>query len=609
MTVESFRRGSRSDVIRLALISRAVVLGGMMLSDTIIPDHNPGDDVLRFDLRLSGGGDHNNDGGVGGERRCFCLEGHACDNRSGGKLLHRLSTDGKRRKNIATIDSNDMKGRVCAAASSATLGSTTPTSIDNVYKLMLSPLACWDGARFLTLSVDPVARIPKDFQLDSTKGNSYIMGDVSFADSEQSHAFLPLFPLCIRYIALCLVRIVPSTLLPSTFEGVTTLSAMLLNLTCFVIAALSLYEATRLLLRRSREGLKQSEVERAAYLVATLFCFNPASVFFTASYSESIFASLTFCGHALTAWGSLLMATVPWILATYARSNGTFSSIWILLHGVGQVAALSISEWKASANADIPIAKKIWRVSKCISPTMIIHAIMAVAVALPVLYHERRGYEFHCTYEETLRPSWCELAAESSSRFSLYGYVQRKHWNVGFLHYYEWKQIPNFLLAFPVLALGVMATFCWIGTSWSRYLSAKHSSRGETRPKDGYFIELIKWAIFALDESAQGEAGSIENERDVQEGDTPSVKIDRALSAPYMLAHYAILAGFCLVGATVAHVQVSTRLICSSCPAFYWFLASLCFAGGESMVWRMKVYLAVFNFLGIVLHPNFLPWT
>lgn len=127
-------------------------------------------------------------------------------------------------------------------------------------------------------------------------------------------------------------------------------------------------------------------------------------------------------------------------------------------------------------------------------------------------------------------------------------------------------------------------------------------------PKN-YFMELFDWAIFALGESVSSDINRIINTEEVQEGDTPSVKVERALSSPHMLAHYAVLAGFCFVGTTIAHIQISTRLICSSCPALYWFLASLCFAGGEIMVSRMQLYLIIFNFLGIVLHPNFLPWT
>lgn len=599
MTVSSFPRGTRSDVIRLALISRLIALGGMALSDVLIPDHNPGDDVLRFDLRLSGdGGCIAGDADNGECRRCFCLEGHACDgNWSGG------------RKQI--IRGHNPISEECVVSKPQAYGavSSLPSFIDSLYSLILKPNTKWDGARFLSLAVDPAARMPPRSAMKSNEATS----EHSFGDSEQAHAFFPLFSLCIRYLALFLLQFVPSLLLPSTFEGVVALAALLINTFCFAVAAIALHDMTGSLLRRSLEDLKQPEIDRASFLVATLFCFNPASVFFTASYSEALFAALTFGGHALAARGAISLAVIPWTLATYARSNGTFSSIWILLVGCGKVISRVSLVGSSSANADVPFTRKTQRMLTNTIPTIISHAIMAMIIAFPVLYHERRGYEFHCLDIDSdlplpngSRPIWCN-DAEGPQNFSLYGYVQRKHWNVGFLRYYELKQIPNFLLAFPVLSLGVMAAVCWIGTSWSRYMSILHTGKKGTQKN--YFTELFDWAIFALGESASSDKDGIINTEEVQEGDTPSVKVERALSSSHMLAHYAVLAGFCFVGATIAHVQISTRLICSSCPALYWFLASLCFAGGENMVWRMQLYLIVFNFLGIVLHPNFLPWT
>ena len=32
-----------------------------------------------------------------------------------------------------------------------------------------------------------------------------------------------------------------------------------------------------------------------------------------------------------------------------------------------------------------------------------------------------------------------------------YGYIQDKYWNVGFLRYFELRQIPNFIIAAPVI--------------------------------------------------------------------------------------------------------------------------------------------------------------
>ncbi|CAN0577636.1 unnamed protein product, partial [Ectocarpus sp. 12 AP-2014] len=48
---------------------------------------------------------------------------------------------------------------------------------------------------------------------------------------------------------------------------------------------------------------------------------------------------------------------------------------------------------------------------------------------------------------EHLHP-WCAWRVPS-----VYAHVQSTYWNVGAFRYYQWKQIPNFLLAAPALIL------------------------------------------------------------------------------------------------------------------------------------------------------------
>ena len=62
------------------------------------------------------------------------------------------------------------------------------------------------------------------------------------------------------------------------------LSAVLINVAAFAAAALALLELSRRVLKD----------ERLAYKAALYFCLSPASVFFSAAYTESFHAALSF---------------------------------------------------------------------------------------------------------------------------------------------------------------------------------------------------------------------------------------------------------------------------------------------------------------------------
>lgn len=64
-----------------------------------------------------------------------------------------------------------------------------------------------------------------------------------------------------------------------------------------------------------------------------------------------------------------------------------------------------------------------------------------------MIYHQYSGYRVFCQETDTPAP-WC-----SSLPPSIYTYVQSKYWNVGILRYWTLQQLPNFLLAAPVLGL------------------------------------------------------------------------------------------------------------------------------------------------------------
>jgi phosphatidylinositol glycan class V len=190
---------------------------------------------------------------------------------------------------------------------------------------------------------------------------------------------------------------------------------------------------------------------------------------------------------------------------------------------------------------------------------------------------------------------------------------------VGLFRYYEARQIPNFVLALPVLALSFAAVSTWIARSWDRHGANREAGTTGTGVR-GVTASALRWAFLALDASSgHASAG----------GGIPSNASSGTrtlLLGPELLPHYAVLAGFALVGTFVAHVQVSTRLIFSSCPAIYWFLSGVLVRPtandqkgdvGKGCSWQRAAqapwfiysYFALYNILGVIMHVNWLPWT
>ncbi|KAK6021790.1 hypothetical protein OSTOST_12532, partial [Ostertagia ostertagi] len=102
---------------------------------------------------------------------------------------------------------------------------------------------------------------------------------------ENSLAFFPFYPMTIRLLSMAWA----APFVHFGFIHVSSallISAVAINLGCFLIAAALLY---RIVLRVSR-SVKQ------AIIAVLLFSANPASIFFSAAYTESLYCMLTFAG-------------------------------------------------------------------------------------------------------------------------------------------------------------------------------------------------------------------------------------------------------------------------------------------------------------------------
>lgn len=145
---------------------------------------------------------------------------------------------------------------------------------------------------------------------------------------------------------------------------------------------------------------------------ARAFCLSPAAVFFSTNYAESLFAALTFWGIAHARNSRFNTATLLLAMAATVRANGVLGAI-LLLDG------------------------------------SVLSAVRATFVMLPFALHEAVSRaRFRAAGSSTWPPP-----------LSLYVDVQRDYWDVGFCHYWRFKQVPNFMLAAPALMLASAGLF------------------------------------------------------------------------------------------------------------------------------------------------------
>ncbi|NWY62303.1 PIGV mannosyltransferase, partial [Chionis minor] len=433
---------------------------------------------------------------------------------------------------------------------------------------------------------------------------------------EHNCAFFPLYPLSVRAAAeAALWPLQPLLRVRSRL----LLSAVLLNSLFSVLAATALYKLGCVVLR----------CRRVAFLAAVLFPIGPANVFMAAAYSESMFAFLAFSAMWQLEKGQTWLSGLLFSLASGVRANGLVNA-GFFLYSRGKCFALQLQVGSGSVRKLPPLWKQLLSVASSV-------VLMCAGIFLPFALFQYYAYVMFCGPGTGLelavpkpllqlaldkgyrlaavngaKPPWC------SQRFPVvYSYIQDAYWNVGFLRYFELRQIPNFLLALPVTLLGLWA-------AWT-YVIAK--------PRHCLTLGLERRKS---EEEGKGRAGF-------------------CCAAVFVyVVHATVLLAF---GFFCMHVQVLTRFLGSSSPVLYWFSAHLlqehepllrsegtenrtvaprseqprlakspgsCGNGtSENPVVRLltsyrlitplsKCILGFFLsywLLGLILHCNFLPWT
>lgn len=350
---------------------------------------------------------------------------------------------------------------------------------------------------------------------------------------EQNHAFFPFLPGLLHLF----IRITPTSMHAWLGSRATAmLWGLILCNSAFVGSAICFYNL-------SRHVLANKQWARYATL---LYCFNPASIFCSAVYTESLYALFFFAGlYQLYVKGSWWLAALAFFHCTTIRSNGILCAgyFWYtFLLEVQQVKRSHLTGILSGAT----------RVAGC-----------TVACFIPFVAFESFGYHQQCVGMDP-PPTWC------ASRIPLlYGHVQKSYWQNGLLAFWQLKQIPNFILAGPILFFSFFISWMCISMRWRHFWRTLSSFPNHKKVGKGW--------------SATGLYGRI---------------------SFCMTVHLAFLSGFCLF---FMNVQVATRFLAAS-PPLYWFAAELSQQSCRlrKIIWG---YLCTYIALGSLLFTNAYPWT
>lgn len=161
---------------------------------------------------------------------------------------------------------------------------------DKWITVLMKPFISWDSQYFLTIA-----------------HNGYY-------STESMLAFFPFFPWLVRFVGLYLLMPISCLLsLNLSLISLISISAFIINLICFIISGHLLYKLTMHLFND----------ENMSYTIVLLFAYNPASIFYTAFYTESLFTMLTLMALSLLYIGqNIFLATLLFSLSAFTRSNG-----------------------------------------------------------------------------------------------------------------------------------------------------------------------------------------------------------------------------------------------------------------------------------------------
>lgn len=212
---------------------------------------------------------------------------------------------------------------------------------------------------------------------------------------------------------------------------------------------------------------------------------------------------------------------------------------------------------------------------------------------------------------------WCKARVPL-----VYNYLQSHYWGVGFLRYFQLKQLPNFLLASPILSLALCSIIHYMRLQPEIFFSLGFRASPEEKNSAAVLFSL------GADKRSNSDQFSKKSIPQTQENHNlrrrKQLQGEESAASPtgckssarlgYLSAFvlpFVLHLGFMAATAFfVMHVQVSTRFLSAS-PPLYWFASYLMVSPGAGRRWGYLIwaYSAAYILLGSLLFSNFYPFT
>lgn len=365
---------------------------------------------------------------------------------------------------------------------------------------------------------------------------------------EHTLAFYPLFPGILNILGRVFHMCMPYVSLRCTL----LITGIVLNFYFFHRAANCLYDLTQ----------KMFKDPHKSWNTIVLFCFNPASIFFSAPYSEGLFCWLTFSLmlEATSRRMSFLKVSAALALSIICRANGLVNlgfPVYFALRSKSFYQIVKVIAIILISLVPLTVYNFFAFQKFCSGGNLELFKAQPAEITTQA---QLQNFVLADVVNQTENSEWCDKLFPFP-----YSYIQKHYWDVGFLRYYKLKQLPNFFLAMPILIFLIYQSF-------------------------KYFMGIIKSI------SRRGFAQIITEK----------------LAIPFVI-HALFLTIFCTL---FVHIQVSTRLLASATPCLYWFAVDLMPPSFQDVRFKtinggvgILSWFAGYFIIGTVLFSNFFPWT